>query len=130
MILNLLIPSWRLFDRLGTVPKLYVRLVDQSKSGTDEWLALSLNSKIGWSSLFLNPSGNLNHAICNVLERTLQNPSDDKNYRTILNYVKHRLDSKSIDSGVKKFQFKLTALSIHENAVEEQDVLVSEEILL
>lgn len=127
---RLFIPSWRLFDRLGTVPRLYVRSSTTSESWSGEWAPVPLQSEIKWWSLFLNPRGNLNHALCTVLDRTLLEPDNSELQEIIRKYVDFILSSEPDYRRLAKFQFKLTALQVEDARLLEQDVLISAEVNL
>lgn len=127
---RLFIPSWRLFDRLGTVPRLYVRCSTASGSWSGDWAPVPLQSEIKWWSLFLNPRGNLNHALCTVLDRALLEPDNSEFQEIIRRYIIFNLSSQPDYHRLAKFQFKLTALQFEGARLSEQDVLISAEVEL
>lgn len=129
MILRLLFPSWRLFDRLGTVPKLYVRVLPESDTD-GPWLTVLTRPRRRWWNFFVNPEGNLHHAICNGLDRFLQNPEDQKSLHFTMTLATRFLKIQRGCGAGTRFQFKLTALQILEGRPTEQDVFVSQEVTL
>lgn len=97
---RILIPAWRFFDDTTVVPKLYVRSTTggQLESG---WLPGLKVPKLKWYSLFLNPEGNLYHAVCNALEHLLRHPEDRQAQRIVERYVHEKFGA--------DFEFRVSA---------------------
>lgn len=108
--LRIWIPSWRLFDQEGHVPRLFVRLQDHQ-----EWLPVLKPPILRWYHIFLNPDGGYHHAACSAVEAFLQNPKNVDAYRIVCRICRRFLNE--MPTSVPSFQFKIS--------VNEEDVLLS-----
>ncbi len=70
LLFRVFLPSWRFFEDMGEVPKLYFRFgIEDGALG--EWLAVEQPESRGLGSLFLNARGNLFLAGNSLVEQLL-----------------------------------------------------------
>lgn len=121
--LRILLPSWRLFDDTGPIPKLYART-----EGSSSWLPALTPPRWRWYSIFLNPEGNLYHAACNSLERLLHEPNHRPSEQIVHKIVRWNLLKKWGMAPGTVYQFKVTAVEFSpEGTASESDILLSAE---
>jgi hypothetical protein len=124
-----LFPSWRFFDELGSVSRLYYRTGENADS-LGSWRKCVVADKRTWSALFLNPAGNFHLAentlidqLSDELEAAQENGAPpieaSVSFRLVLNLVRRQIFSPLL------FQFKITQLDQGESAAREADVLIS-----
>lgn len=104
--LKIWIPSWRLFDRSGFVPQLYVRVV-----GREDWLPVLSPPPLRWYHLLLNPEGGYHHACCNAVEALVRNPQDAHALQITTGIGRHFLRAKQAESE-GFFEFKITVSDV------------------
>lgn len=125
--LRLFIPSWRFFDQIGTISKLYYRV--NLGDGYMPWRICLEKPKRHVFNLLLNPNGNF-YLPCLALvdrlvsEEVTSNIQNTISYRLVENLVRHTILDQNLKA--KSFQFKVQIAS--ENQVE--DFLISEEVKL
>lgn len=74
-LFRVLLPSWRFFEDLGPVPKLYCR-VRSPQSEFSSWSLLLEPKARHFSQIFFNPSGNLRLACHSLVEQTFLDIND------------------------------------------------------
>jgi hypothetical protein len=134
-LLRVLVPSWRFFDDIQTVPALLVRTATRDgEFGT--WQALLPPAVRHWSFPVFNPEGNLRLAEHSLLERLLMDVSewDERrgeavdalvSYQLVLNLV--RAETRCVmEQGAERLQFKLVERDAVTGAL-GSDLLVSRE---
>lgn len=117
LLIRALFPTWRFFDRLEQVPKAFVRV----RSGQGEfgaWNALRSPRRRGWTSLFLNPDGNLEFAFNSLTELLVaeanesadpEDTGDSVSCQLMVRAVRDRLACGLLPGG-DEFQFKISIL--------------------
>ncbi|HMN68398.1 MAG TPA: hypothetical protein PKC28_07650 [Bdellovibrionales bacterium] len=118
--LRILIPSWRFFDDLGAVPRLEIR------EDGGEWRAFAYRAPaFSWSQLFFNPTGNLNHAIGNLLNRLML---EDEPGHTPTYALVEALARESLGRDTSRFQFRLMVTRFVNGEMREDERLTSPEL--
>ena len=113
-----------LFDVVGVIPRLYVRC--WTEEGTPgEWVLALPPQAFRWRSLFFNPAGNLQHALCHRLDRLLENPEEVESRRVVERYLRFFLRTRRLMPEGTRFDYKLTALHVSSSGSEERDWIVS-----
>jgi hypothetical protein len=101
-----LFPSWRFFDQLGHVPKIFFRIME-GDSEFSTWTYLFPPAKRHLGLLFLNPNGNLRFTFHSLVERFLLEVSqvgDSTSARTsFLESVSFRQVDKMVQVGISDF---------------------------
>ncbi|NDD93292.1 hypothetical protein EBZ37_14580 [bacterium] len=135
-LLRVLFPSWRFFESIGVVSKLYVRVVD-GEGGYQNWVPALKAPRVSWPNLFFNPRGNLYFAKQSAVEHLVSEIEDGQESGSpIENSLAYALVREiacdSVRSGVASdcrslnvpngFQFKVALLD--ESGVEE-DLMIS-----
>lgn len=118
------LPSWKFFDEAGSQPELRWRI------GESPWQAALRPTPRRISQIFLNPQGNLRHALDSMVERLLQEAAnaDPKelpetvSYKLVVNCVRQLIRWEGPIPQERKFQFKITG-----TYPDEQDLLISKE---
>jgi len=126
VLLRALFPSWRFFEDIVEVPVLRIRVDDES-----EWHDALPNLERRLESLFLNPTGNLHHALGTLLHQLsydLESVSD-KDPEAFEESVSYRLVENAVrvllPSNATQFQFKVTAIYQARPSEAGTDILVS-----
>lgn len=126
-LLRVLIPSWRFFDDVGHVSKLYYQIGPYGP-----WQPCFQPQQRHWYQLFLNPHTNLRMALNSIVERLSMEISDlDENkisesitYQLVENLVRHQV--KSIEPKAQNFRFKIVVSSPVSNEA-DYNALISKE---
>lgn len=135
MFLKLFIPTWKFFDQLGTVSKLYYRTLNQS--GCTEWMPVIEKPDRRLLNLFYNPKGNLYLACVALVDRLVfemgakSSLSADQieqleSYLFVQNMVHVLLRSKNVQPKIR-FQFKI---EVQSEQTLSADFLISKELVL
>lgn len=138
-LMRALFPSWRFFDQLEHVPKIFFRFSTEEGQYTP-WQQLQLRTPRKFSALFFNPIGNLNFAFHSLTEQLISDVNDYQNfqetvsYRLMVEMVRFNLQKRQIETAnqeknlslekSKCFQFKVSILSVHTETITD-DILVS-----
>lgn len=94
--LRILFPTWKFFNRLGTVPELLYRM-----NGQVEWTPAFVKPNRTFFNLFLNPEGNLYLAKQSLVERLLYDSQRTKNlekeisFQLLKNHIEHLVKERS-----------------------------------
>lgn len=136
MFLKLFIPTWKFFDQLGTVSKIYYRILDKSDSGA--WMPVLEKPPRNLLNLFYNPEGNLYLACVALVDRlvfeigsspeSLSPEQTEKleSYLLVQNMVKVLLVPKTVKKELR-FQFKI---QVESELKLPEDFLISKELVL
>lgn len=73
------IPSWRFYDRIGSLPRLYAR-------AHDAWIPIFAPIQTPWYGLLFNPKGNQQLAYQSLLERFVVEASGAKKPEELVSY--------------------------------------------
>ena len=122
--IRVLIPSWRLFDRVGLIPRVYVR-TGLDSGGEGDWISVLEAPRVTWWGLFLNPEGNLHHAFCNAVDRLVDDPQNSANQKVVRKIVHYHLKQRLMWPPGRAFQFKVVVRKHSAGPWLEQDVLIS-----
>lgn len=135
MLLRALFPSWRFFDRLGEVPRLWFRFVPGKEgAATGEWKECLAPEARGSGTLFLNGRGNLRLAANSLLEQLLVDAADLPAGKdaAILDSVSYELTRRLVAYRIRsqcamgdRFQFKITVAEPGRDESRGEDVLLS-----
>ncbi|MBU6374529.1 MAG: hypothetical protein KGQ59_00895 [Bdellovibrionales bacterium] len=135
-LVRVLFPSWRFFESIGVVARLYVREVDGER-GYQNWTPALKAPPLSWSNLFFNPHGNLYFAQQSAVEHLVSEIEESEEGGSLIEHspafaLVHSIARDSIRSGVASangslsfsngFQFKVSLLD--EDGVEE-DLMIS-----
>lgn len=110
-LLRVLIPSWRFFDDVGHVSKLFY----QTNLAT-QWQPCFQPLPRHWYQLLLNPQTNLRMALNSLVERLVSEISESTeankdqipqsvSYQLVKNLVRHQ--ARSQNTNIKTFRFKI-----------------------
>lgn len=127
-LLRLFIPSWRFFDQIGTIPKLYYRV--KSASDYTPWvLCLEKPAGRNFFNFLLNANGNFYLTCLGLIDRLVSEEHNSEiqstvSYKLVENLVRNKVISEN--SNAKSFQFKIQVKT--ENKV--QYFLMSDEVFL
>ena len=135
MFLQLFIPTWKFFDQLGTVSKLYYR--DLSPDGAMIWLPVFEKPTRNFLNLFYNPEGNLYLACVALVDRLVIDVGSKEplpaeyvekleSYLLVQNMVRVFLREK-FQTQFLRVQFKIQVESEHASP---DDFLISKELVL
>lgn len=136
-LLRALFPSWRFFEDLAALPRLYYRVaVEDGDFG--EWHSAAQHPRRSLSSLFFNPAGNLELAYLSLLQQAehdmqLVAPGAEEefvhsvSYRLLERLVRERIKNRFTGAAIRRFQFKLRSTPQNAAQGEAQDVLISPE---
>jgi hypothetical protein len=125
-LFRVLIPSWRFFDHADALAKLHVRQKDAG-GAWDEWRPLLRPDPESVVNFFCNANGNLQHAKCNLLDRLVQEISEQQNSDHISLLVSYQmmrlLVYQELQEVAHAFQFKI---SVNRDS-QDLDMFLSEE---
>lgn len=130
-LLRVLIPSWRFFDDVGHVSKLFY----QTNLAT-QWQPCFQPQPRHWYQLFLNPQTNLRMALNSLVERLVSEISEateaskdqipqSVSYQLVENLVRHQARSQNVN--IKTFRFKII---VSDPAADTESARAGEEVLL
>jgi hypothetical protein len=116
--IRVLFPSWRFFEDLQWVPRLWFREVQGDRVG--EWQACYPPEPRSVFNLFLNPRGNLRLAAQTLVEQMASDAMDlppgressfssSVSYRLVLRLVQYRIRELGIPASDTDIQFRVTA---------------------
>jgi len=129
-LLRVLIPSWRFFDDVGHVSKLFYQVDTAQK-----WQPCFQPQARHWYQLFLNPHTNLRLALNSLVDRLMSeisaiNPQANKDqlpqsvsYQLVENLVRHQV--RSLLPKAQSFRFKIV-ISAPGTLDADYDALISE----
>jgi hypothetical protein len=117
--LRALFPSWRFFEDLDWVPRLWVRVLP-ANDFQEPWKECFAPESRGAASLFLNARGNLRMAAHSLVERFVaeigESTDEDMSrieasvsYELVTRLVRYRLKEMGETQPGKKFQFKIVS---------------------
>lgn len=131
-------PSWRFFEKLEWIPRLYFRVFDENDQNQSKWIECFALEKRPWYSFFLNARSNFRMAAHTLVEQFINDVAeteDDKNseienstsYLLIDRLVRFRIRELGLEKKGRFFQFKI--VSVVPGGAEKKDE-AEEEILL
>lgn len=134
-LFRVLFPSWRFFEDVGPVSRLYYRY-QLSNGKLSDWMETPKFPQKKWHNLFFNPEGNLflashsliDQAISDVNERSPNDKSDFSetvSYRLLRNLVEVDMIQSGLDPNQVPFQFKI---EVWQSKSDRYEALISEEI--
>ena len=129
-LLRALVPSWRFFDKVGDVPRLYHRSMDNSGNWSEWTPTLRPPPPRRFQSLIQNPEGNLYLAAQSLIERFAYEVAETESIDSIEYSVSYALTNRLVqerlrEDGLKplKYQFMIRVFSGDESG----ELLVSRE---
>lgn len=131
-LIRALLPSWRFFEEVTEVPKLYFRL--KANDYCEPWASVLFTPKRKSDSLILNPESNLLFAYGGVLQHVIQDLEDAEDGETFMHSVSYRLTESLVRFEVLRqalaeegsdFQFKISTLMQGADESSVEDVLIS-----
>lgn len=131
-LIRALFASWRFFDHVGRVPKLYYRIRPGQQVEFEPWNYLFPKTERTPFSLFINSSGNTVFAYHSLVEQFIQDmneyDADGEGFQASVSYrLVQRMVTKLIENKIGPgdvFQFKLTVTSWGSNVCDE-DIMIS-----
>ena len=134
-LMRALFPSWRFFEEITDIPKLFYR-IENSPGQYDPWKPCLWRPTRSLSALLLNAEGNLMFAFGGVVQHLMQDlesvaPEDleefmkSPSYQLSKNIALHHLRQDYDSSTVRNFQFKICTVLQGEDDSALEDVFIS-----
>lgn len=124
---RLFFPSWKFFDSVGSLPKLYFQIESR------QWEPLLHSPPIVWWNLFVNSEGNLHHAYQNLVNRLVldlnqlssNSPDELTSFQLVEQLVRSQIHQLNRYEKGQIYRFKISVTYPHAS-----DVLISSERIL
>lgn len=134
-LLQLIFPSWRLYDQLGHMPSLAFRVMPGGDRAFQEWTPLKFQPQRPWYGLFFNPQAGQTHAFNSVLMRLVNEAADvgdpqdlhhSVNYKVVHHHILTHIKQRQTLSGPTRYQFKVLLKDLRDGTdSEESEYLIS-----
>ena len=135
-LLRVLLPSWRFFDAIASMPRVLVRS-GPAPDSLGEWRQLLAPPQRSWANLVWHPAGNLSLAQHSLLERLLTDiaeladgaePADTVSYQLARNLVRAGLRDAGVAPGTA-YQWKVADTDAMTGDVTDDLLLSPAEVL-
>jgi len=106
-LFRVLLPSWKFFDRVASVPRLWVRFSQDGKSFSDWIDRLPRKGSRDWGRLFLNPRENKLFAAHSLLSQFAEAPEEGASKDLVVRLALHGLTGDPVlDESLKAAQLQ------------------------